>query len=323
MTNQEESRVGILVPSHNHSRYLEARIESILNQTFQDFTIYIVDDGSSDKSWDLLQSYEGNIQVKLFQNLSASGSPFSQYSRFIGGSYKHKYWWIAESDDTASTDFLMRTITVLDKDPEIKFVFSASTLINSEGISIGRTRDYLSNYFPELDWSEDQLIQSQLGLQFLLRGQFVPNLSGMLFRMDSFKSRELFNIHRFKLAGDWKFVISLQSLGKSFYVSDEINYFRTHSETARTKTDASARVSEYLYCNYYAWKKIGDSPSLDIALRSTLIMAKSEGVSLSNLFRGLFRLSPFLGASLTFDIFKSILFQPIEFAKKIHSYFLK
>lgn len=323
MTNPDESRVGILVPSHNHARFIKARIESILNQSFQDFTVYVVDDGSSDESWDLLQDYRDNFRIKLFKNPSPSGSPFSQYFRFISGTNNHQYWWIAESDDSANIEFLRKTISVLDKDPEIEFAFAASTLINDEGAKIGSTGEYLSNYFPELNWSEDQLIQRELGLQMLLRGQFVPNLSGMLFRRESFQSRQLFNIHRFKLAGDWKFVISLQSLGKSFYISEELNYFRTHSETARTKTDSIVRASEYLYCNFYAWTKIQNHSSLEIALRSTFIMAKHDGVKLNILFRGLFSLSLFLGASLIFEISRNAMFQPIEFSRKIRGYVLK
>jgi glycosyltransferase involved in cell wall biosynthesis len=323
MTKPKESRVGILVPSHNHSRFIKTRIESILNQTFQDFMIYVVDDGSSDASWDLLQEYRDDIRVKLFKNSTPSGSPFSQYSRFFSGPYNHDFWWIAESDDSASIDFLAKTISVLDKDPLIGFVFSASTLINDEDACIGSTRDYLSNFFPELNWGEDQLIQRELGLQMLLRGQFVPNLSGMLFRKESLQSRELFGLHRFKLAGDWKFVISLQSLGKAFYISEELNYFRTHSETARTKTDSRARASEYMYCNFFAWRKLANRHSLEVTLRNTLVMAKHDGVYFSKLFRGLFSLSLFLGASLTLEILKSVFFQPVQYSKKIRNYLLK
>ena len=323
MTSQKESRVGILIPSHNHSRYLKSRIDSILGQSFQDFSVYIVDDGSSDTSWDLLQYYLGNPQVKMFRNFKPSGSPFSQYSRFIGGSFHHQYWWIAESDDSADRNFLKRTISVLDDDSEINFAFTAARLINEEGKNIGSTSDYLFNYFPELDWSQNQLIESQLGLQMLIRGQFVPNLSGMLFRTNSIHPRELLDIHRFKLAGDWKFVISLQNLGKSFYISDELNLFRTHSENARTKAKTSTMVSEYLYCNYYAWKKLKKSISLDIAIRSTFLMAKYEGTSPRKFMHGLFRLSPFLATCLTVDVVRNIFFKPSQSARKVFNYLRK
>ncbi len=323
MTNQKKSRVGILVPSHNHSRYLKSRIDSILDQSFQDFTVYIVDDGSSDTSWDLLQDYSGNPQIKMFRNYKPSGSPFSQYSRFIGGPSHHQYWWIAESDDAAQRDFLERTISILDSNSEINFAFTAAKLINEEGASIGSTGAYLLDNFPELDWNQNQLIDSQLGIEMLIRGQFVPNLSGMLFRTNSIQSRELLDIHRFKLAGDWKFVISLQNLGKSFYISDEINHFRTHSENARTKAKSSTRASEYLYCNYYAWKRLEKSVSLDIAVRSTFLMAKYEGIPTSKLIYGLFSLSPFLGSSLLVDVVRNFFFKPSQFVREVFSYLLK
>ena len=50
-------KVSIGIPSYNHEKYISETIESILNQTFQDFEIIITDDGSSDNSLDVIKSF--------------------------------------------------------------------------------------------------------------------------------------------------------------------------------------------------------------------------------------------------------------------------
>ena len=50
-------KVSIYLSSFNHAKYLRESIESVLNQTFSDFELFIEDDSSSDDSWSIIQSY--------------------------------------------------------------------------------------------------------------------------------------------------------------------------------------------------------------------------------------------------------------------------
>ena len=46
------------MPNYNCEKYISEAIESILNQTFSDFEFIIIDDGSTDKSWEIIQEYD-------------------------------------------------------------------------------------------------------------------------------------------------------------------------------------------------------------------------------------------------------------------------
>ena len=48
-------QISVIVPSFNYERFLKETIESILNQTFQDFEVIVVDDGSKDSSMSILK----------------------------------------------------------------------------------------------------------------------------------------------------------------------------------------------------------------------------------------------------------------------------
>jgi len=50
-------KVSVLMPNYNCEKYLAEAIESILNQSFTDFEFIIIDDGSSDKSWEIIEEY--------------------------------------------------------------------------------------------------------------------------------------------------------------------------------------------------------------------------------------------------------------------------
>ena len=92
--------VTVVTPNYNHARYLPERIDSILAQTFQDFEFIILDDASTDKSREIIESYSKHEKVKAIFNQQNSGSTFRQWKLGLGQA-KGEYLWIAESDDYA------------------------------------------------------------------------------------------------------------------------------------------------------------------------------------------------------------------------------
>lgn len=63
MEIEKEVQVSVIVPNYNYARYLPMRIESILNQTFTDFELILLDDASTDESVSVLEKYRNNKHV--------------------------------------------------------------------------------------------------------------------------------------------------------------------------------------------------------------------------------------------------------------------
>jgi glycosyltransferase involved in cell wall biosynthesis len=124
-------RVSVILPSYNHERFVASTLDSILIQTYQDFEIVITDDGSTDRSVDLLRDYERkDSRIKLFLNRVNNERPSLNncVQKSIGD-----YIAVAHSDDEFAPTKLEEQVRFLDEHPEIAVVFTAPRIINELG----------------------------------------------------------------------------------------------------------------------------------------------------------------------------------------------
>ena len=217
--------VSVIIPNYNHSEYLNQRIESVLNQTFQDFEIILLDDCSADNSRDILRQYGSHKKVShLLFNESNSGSPFKQWEKGIELA-KGKYIWIAESDDWCEPSLLQHLVEGINKDPECVISYCQSHAITNSN---------------ELDWSSShpQLSEMVDGSAFarnhMLLTNPIYNASMVLWRREFYPviPKEFKN---YKLAGDWVFWMELSRLGKVHISGRVLNYFRKHDKNVSGK----------------------------------------------------------------------------------------
>ena len=57
--------VSIVLPCYDHGKYVKDAIESVLNQTYTDFELFVFDNGSTDDSWKVIQEIEDPRMVKV------------------------------------------------------------------------------------------------------------------------------------------------------------------------------------------------------------------------------------------------------------------
>ncbi|MGF7002010.1 glycosyltransferase involved in cell wall biosynthesis [Lachnospiraceae bacterium PFB1-21] len=124
-------KVTVFLTSYNHEKNLPQSIESILNQTFSDFELIIMDDCSTDGSWGIIQGYEKQDRrirtIRHEYNWSHSGLA-NEYSSFKG-----EYLAIAHSDDFWSEDKLEKQVKYLDEHNDIGACFTWVNLVDDEG----------------------------------------------------------------------------------------------------------------------------------------------------------------------------------------------
>lgn len=133
-------RVSVILTSYNKAKYLSQAIESVLNQTFKDFELLIVDDNSDDGSWEIIQKFKAqDDRVKAFKtDLDPSGHSIdmNRYTHNI-----NLMWPKAEGDyisylcddDWYLPTRLERMVEFLDFNPGVFVCYGIQQIANMEG----------------------------------------------------------------------------------------------------------------------------------------------------------------------------------------------
>ncbi len=109
-------KVSVIMPVFNGEKYIVEAIDSILNQSFTDFEFLIIDDGSTDSSLKIIQSYQ-DIRIRLFRNIVNLGLATSLNKGIV--SAKGEYIVRMDCDDISHNKRIEKQLSFMDQNPEI------------------------------------------------------------------------------------------------------------------------------------------------------------------------------------------------------------
>ncbi len=136
--------VSVLIPVYNAQKYLQTAIKSILNQSFRDFEIIAIDDGSSDDSFKILKNLaKKDKRIRVFQNDGNHNIAFT-LNRAVKLA-RGKYLARMDGDDIAIHNRLKRQVRYLNQHPNTVVVGSNCHTIDQDNNLLGQKRFPLSN----------------------------------------------------------------------------------------------------------------------------------------------------------------------------------
>lgn len=123
-------KVSIIMPVYNGESYLHEAITSILSQSFTDFEFVMIDDGSDDRSWEVMQSFE-DPRIRLERNEINMGliATLNRGIKLAKGDFIARM----DCDDVSLPDRLKMQVDFLDKNPDIGMVGTDYSMIASDG----------------------------------------------------------------------------------------------------------------------------------------------------------------------------------------------
>lgn len=126
--------VSIIMPSYNTASYIEESIKSILNQTYKEWELLIVDDCSTDNTEEIIKPYLHDKRIRFFKNENNSGAAISRNKALREARGK----WIAflDSDDLWMPDKLNKQISFMENN-DYHFSYTKYSEIDNDGVKNG------------------------------------------------------------------------------------------------------------------------------------------------------------------------------------------
>jgi glycosyltransferase involved in cell wall biosynthesis len=241
--------VSVIVPNYNHATFLGERQRSILNQTFQNFELIVLDDASPDDSLTVIREHLKDQPHQLLCNATNSGQPCSQWLSGLKQA-SGRYMWIAESDDTCSPLFLERMVGHLDMGSVL--AYCRTTSIDAEGAPIA-DQSFWPDSFDSERWQRSFTINgAAFCREFMDRGNVIANASCVVFRKPNSAILQALGplTAGRRCTGDWIFWAHylMRMDGSVSFDSEALSCFRSHNQTTRSIVSRSReklRFHEY------------------------------------------------------------------------------
>ena len=177
----DKGLVSIITPCYNGAKYVAETIESVINQTYEKWEMIIVDDGSKDKSAEIIKTYVNkDSRIKyIYQNNTGSAAARNNGIRRAQG----QYIALLDADDVWHKDFLEKQIAFIKKNNAV-CVYCSYSKIDDNSRSI--LRPTISK---GIITTKDMKVMNQIGC---LTGLYDSSKYGKIYLKESLKSiREL------------------------------------------------------------------------------------------------------------------------------------
>lgn len=210
--------VSVIIPCYNREEYIKQTINSVLEQTYKKIEIIVIDDGSTDNTREILDSYGNQIQVLEHPNRQNKGQS-AAINLGIKKSFG-KYIAILDSDDYWDPTKIEKQIDFLNLNPKYGVVYANGFQVDANGKNKSKIFD--TNHV-QTNNPEDILLNSYFNIP-----------SNALIKKDIFKKAGYFD-ERLRSAQDHDMAIRLSEVSKIVYLNETLWYYRRHDDSQSGK----------------------------------------------------------------------------------------
>ena len=131
--DQRQPLVSVIIDNYNYGYFLTEAIESVLQQTYKNFELIVVDDGSTDNSREVIESFAGQLTA-IFQSNSGQGMAFNSGIAKAQG----EIICLLDADDYFREDKLAKVVAAFQANPQWVQVSHGRVSVNRDGVPIGQ-----------------------------------------------------------------------------------------------------------------------------------------------------------------------------------------
>lgn len=233
--------VSVIIPAHNVERYIEVTLKSVLDQTFRDFEIIVVNDGSTDDTESVAKRVlkGGDIPFRVISQTNKGVS----VARNMGMVYsKGRYIKFLDADDILKADGLGILVEVCEKN-DLAFCFGKQDVVDRKGAKI---YTYDQMYFVDWDFAD-----YKTALKGFLMGLFHISCNTAIFRRDILEKYSLIFTPGARFGEDIEFV------AKYIFFAKKIAFAKEVICDALLRFDSSTKTSNLLiFHNVASFKRL-------------------------------------------------------------------
>jgi glycosyltransferase involved in cell wall biosynthesis len=211
------------MPVFNAERYLEAALDSIQSQSFEDFEVVISDNASTDGTREICESRAATDPriryIRLPQNRGVVYN-FNNVFRLSSG----KYFKWAAGDDVCGADYLLRAVEALDNDPTIVLTWAKTTGIDENGERVPMEYEVSDLNSPISVYSPDPVVRFRRLLRnfWWVDGPFYGVMRSSVLRTTRW-------VHPPHPSGDQILLVELSLRGRFYEIPEELFFSRVHA----------------------------------------------------------------------------------------------
>jgi glycosyltransferase involved in cell wall biosynthesis len=215
-----------MIPVYNHEKFIGDTIGSVINQTYQNWEMLVIDDCSTDNSWEIIQEYvKMDSRIRASRNKENKGLIYNW--KFLIDNSKGKYLAFLEGDDFFHKDNLKKKVEIFDKYSDLGMVYCNFSIVDENGgIIVGN-----HNSFQNVRTYKDEFITPS---EYLSSKYHLINSYGqVMIRRSALEKtgypRTLDPIAKVFLPSDWDFNFRISTQNKVYYIDDVLFNYRKHS----------------------------------------------------------------------------------------------
>lgn len=205
--------VSVIIPAYNRHQYIRQTVESVLNQTFQNFELIVIDDGSTDGTYEILKEYP---QLRLMSHPKRENRGQSASINLGLASAHGRYIAILDSDDFWAPEKLELQVKFMENHVDVGLVYTNGYYTDESGVPTG---SYYAKTHEERGDPNLMLLDCYLALPL-----------NALVRADIYGKVGNFE-ERFRASQDHDMLVRIAEVTRFAYIPEYTFYYRRHGQS--------------------------------------------------------------------------------------------
>lgn len=217
--------VSIITASYNYGEYIKETINSVICQSYDNWELIIVDDGSRDNSVEIIQDYSlKDTRIKLYTHPDNKNLGLAETLK-LGISKATGEWIIfLESDDSIKPEYIEKKLEIIKNYPDVKFIFNDTNCFGDKS-----RIEYMEDYFQK----QKKVIKTHANpgdfLTCFENFNVIPTFSTVMVKKEILKNID-FNSPLKKFL-DYYIWAQLAADNKFFYIDEKLTNWRMHANS--------------------------------------------------------------------------------------------